>query len=278
MMTATDWTDRLKYLATQRKTYYDNHFPGNCGEINSDGSISFDCIGLVKSVINEPGIAYKYSPAGYYVTPGQVIPDYDEIGILNLGTDITWWDFSNVANGEYLYMPGHGGVYFSGNSDVNVAECTGAWRGGVLCSWVDPDGTRRDCRGGSPNGRWSAHSKLSKYIDYTIKDGLVRHNDGTWWFYRNGKIDYSCNSVVKNEYGWWKVVNGKVDFTYNGLAKNENGWWMLQGGKVDFDFNGLACNEYGFWVLDKGKVNFNYNGNYKFSGCTYKIKGGKVEP
>ena len=111
-------------------------------------------------------------------------------------------------------------------------------------------------------------------VDFTYT-GLAKNENG-WWYLKDGKVDFTYNGIVKNENGWWKVTDGKVDFDYNGLAKNEYGWWMLQGGKVDFDYNGLCVNEYGTWVLEKGKVNFDYNGDYKFSGKTYKIAGGKV--
>ena len=119
------------------------------------------------------------------------------------------------------------------------------------------------------------------YIDADLPrqsslNGLAKVADYEWYYYKNGKIDYSVNSIVKNQYGWWKVTNGKVDFSYNGLANNDYGWWMLQNGKVDFDFNGLVCNQNGFWVVKNGKVDFDFNGNYRFSGCTYNIKGGKV--
>ena len=169
VMKASNWVERLRYLASNRKTYYDNTFPGNCGEINADGSISFDCIGMVKSVINEPDIVYKKKPAGYYVKPGQVIPDTSEAGILAMCSGIKWGSFNAVANGEYLYMEGHAGVYFSGAKNYNVIECTPAWKGGVQYSWVDPDGTRRQVRGGWPNGKWEAHGKLSGFIDYDDK-------------------------------------------------------------------------------------------------------------
>ena len=107
--------------------------------------------------------------------------------------------------------------------------------------------------------------------------GLVQHADGSWWYYKNGSIDYSCDSIIQNQYGWWKVTKGQVDFSYNGLARNEHGWWMLQGGKVDFTFNGLVTNKHGTFVVYHGQVNFNFSGYYKFSGSEWKIKNGRVE-
>lgn len=276
-----DFIKGLKHLAMDRVTYYDNSFPSNCGEINPDGSISFDCIGLVKSVINEPGICYKTSPAGYYVRPGQVIPDYSEIGLLNLCTGIQWGKFTNVLKGSYLYMSGHAGIFcgeFSDGGIVNTIECTTDFgTPGVTTSWMDTStGRRYDHKYGTEWRAWEAFGNLTDYIDYGTKRWVEKIN-GEWYCTLNGRIDYSYNGIAQNENGWWKIVNGKVDFSYNGLANNENGWWFLQGGKVDFDYKGLAINSLGTWVLEGGKVNFNYNGSYTFSGSTWNVKGGKVQ-
>lgn len=175
MIKVNDWIAALKHLALERVTYYDNNYPSNCGEINPDGSISFDCIGLIKSVINEPDIAYKTGPAGYFVTPGQVIPDASENGILYLCNSVSTSDFDKAAPGEYLCMYGkHAGAYVGDFQDpsgtVNVIECTEeAFDSGVTTSWVAPDGRRYDHKGGTQYGKWDAHGKLDKYIDYTGK-------------------------------------------------------------------------------------------------------------
>lgn len=170
-MKASDWINRLKHVCNNRGSYYDNTFPGNCGQLHANGVISFDCIGLVKSVINEPDIVYKTDPVGYYVTPGKVIPDTTEIGILQLCTGVVWGDFSNVTPGEYLYMGGHGGVFVGEYTDssgvVNTIECTGAMGGGVKSSYCDVRGNRYDHKGGTWLGTWEAHGKLSRYIDYS---------------------------------------------------------------------------------------------------------------
>lgn len=167
-----DWIKGLKHLAMDRVTYYDNHFPSNCGEINPDGSISFDCIGLVKSTINEPDICYKTSPAGYYVEPGKVIPDgADEIGILNLCTGVQWGRFTNVLKGSYLYMSGHAGIFcgeFSDGGIVNTIECTTDFGdNGVTTSWMDiSTGRRYDHKFGTEWRSWEAFGNLTNYIDY----------------------------------------------------------------------------------------------------------------
>ena len=169
-----DFIKGLKHLAMERVTYYDNSFPANCGEINADGSISFDCIGLVKSVIREPDICYKTSPAGYYVIPDKVIPDgADEIGILNLCSGVKWHSFRNVLKGSYLYMSGHAGIFCGaefrhGSGIVNCIECTTDFGdNGVTTSWMDiKTGRRYDHKFGTEWRAWEAFGNLTKYIDY----------------------------------------------------------------------------------------------------------------
>ncbi len=175
MIKVKKFLDALFHLALERKTYYDNTYPCNCGEINPDGSISFDCIGLVKSLINEIDIAWKTSPAGYFVKPGQVIPDTTENGILNLCSSVHTDNFLKAAPGSYLCMYGkHAGIFvgeFTDPSGVcNVIECTVAsFDSGVTTSYVDNNGIRWNHKGGYQEGRWDAYGKLDKYIDYSVE-------------------------------------------------------------------------------------------------------------
>ena len=210
MLKVNDWIKRLKYLAFNRTTYYDNSFPANCGEINPDGSISFDCIGMEKSVLNEPDIVYKTKPAGYHVKPGQVVPDWaDGAGILGLCTDAKWWDFSTIVPGEHLYMrtDGHGGVYVGefvhAGLTYNVIECTAAWAGGVIPTYLDKKtGARLQYKGGPQCYAWEAHGKLSKYIDYKTEEKSMFNDVPT---------------TDKNyKYYKWAVKNGLLNIDKNG--------------------------------------------------------------
>ena len=181
MMTLSEWIGALKHIALKRATFYDNSFPGNCGLVHANSVLSFDCIGLVKSVINDPSIATRTSPVGYYVRPGQVIPDTTEIGILNLCTK-QQWSFSGLNKGEYLYMSGHAGVFvgeFNDGGTVNTIECTTDWgANGVTTSYTDQNSGRRfDHKGGTEMRSWEAHGKLTQYIDYSPEKLKV---DGVW--------------------------------------------------------------------------------------------------
>ncbi len=83
-------------------------------------------------------------------------------------------------------------------------------------------------------------------------------NSSGWWYIKNGKVDFSANTVASNKYGWWYVVGGKVQFNYTGVANysNSSGWWYIKNGKVDFSYTGKASNKYGTWKVVNGKVNF----------------------
>lgn len=166
--------EETKYLEQKRKTKYVNSFPGNSGLINSDGYLSFDCIGLIKGMINDITIARKTSPVGYYCPVGKVIPDATEKGILDMCIGVSD-NFKFLVPGEVLIMyksTGHGGWYVGDYTDpsgvVNVIECTPnlSGEGGVVSSYVDANGVRWDHKGGTKYGKWEYHGKLTKYIDY----------------------------------------------------------------------------------------------------------------
>lgn len=206
VMNVETWIKKLKHIAMKRNTFYNNAFPYNCGYIHANNMISFDCIGLVKSLINEPTIAEKTSPVGTWVKPGTVIPDTTEIGILNLGTDVKWY-FNGIAEGEYLYMAGHAGVFvgtFNDGGECNTVECTTDWgANGVTTSYTDPKSGRRfNHKGGIEMRSWEAHSKLTPYIDYK-KGGSSMFNDVSKndKYYKYYKAVVDAGLMTKNKEG-----------------------------------------------------------------------------
>ena len=133
------------------------------------------------------------------------------------------------------------------------------------------------------------------------KGQLVLSSDGSWYYMKNGKIDYDYGGLAQNEYGWWKISNGTVDFGYTGLAQNEYGWWKVSNGTVDFsangllydnmsekwwyfnngaidyNYNGLALNEYGWWKISNGTVDFEYTGLALNEYGWWKVSNGTVD-
>ena len=174
MQKAKDFCEHLIFMAKNRESYYDNSFPANCCQIHARGVISADCIGLVKGLINDPDIWKKMKPAGYYVTPGQIIGDWDEVTILNNCSSVSS-SFKNLVPGEYLYMAGHAGIYCGefehSGSICNVVECTTDFGdNGITSSYVDSSGRRYDHKDGTEWRSWEKHGMLTKYIEYDKKE------------------------------------------------------------------------------------------------------------
>ena len=185
--TSKQFCDILKHIATELNTKYDNHFPRNLG-YNYGGGYSWDCWNLPKSIIwgwKEGGATGSYQRANLSTGLG----DWNGWTILQCCDGIST-DFSFVNNGEFLLTQdkGHAGVYVGEFKDrygqlCNVVECTvsfGASR--VIGSWVDADGTRRNCKGGSASKSWHWHGMLP-WIDYAeVAPAPVKKvaEDG-WW-------------------------------------------------------------------------------------------------
>ena len=173
IMTAQEFIQKAKALAA-RRTYYKNKWPDNLCYVHPDGRTSADCVNLYKAILN--GYDVKNTMAGYYQHDLTNTGDCTEAELLAQCTDVSQ-DFQNIIAPEILYMKGHIGAYI-GTTELdgivyNVIECTSAWGGGILYSWVDPDGTRRRSRGGSPSKnkhgqiiKWTHHGVPSLWVSY----------------------------------------------------------------------------------------------------------------
>lgn len=80
----------------------------------------------------------------------------------------------------------------------------------------------------------------------------LKYVDSTWYYYRNGKIDWNYNSLAYANNAWWYINNGVLDKTYTGLVPFRNQLWYVNFGKLDKTF--------------AGKVNYNDE--------TYSVKNG----
>lgn len=167
----------LKYLEAKRWTSYGQPYPYNCGYIWPSGCMSFDCINMIKSYINDPVVVYRTGPAGSFVKPGTVIPDTTETGILELCSGRSR-DFKKIKPGAYMLYDtlGHASMYVGEFSDpsgvVNTIECCNDPVGcGVVTSYTDAQGRRWDHKDGSCFGRYIEYGYLTRYIDYS---GLIK--------------------------------------------------------------------------------------------------------
>lgn len=141
------------------------------------------------------------------------------------------------------------------------------------------------------NSYWPIYHEVAAAMN-----GLLKGEDGRWAVYKDGTVDTSVTSIVKNQYGWWRVVDGYVDFEADSIYKNENGWWKCTGGKVTFEENsiyknengwykctnshvtfdetGVFENENGLWYCINSKVAFDFSGSVIYGGSTYNVVNG----
>ena len=116
-------------------------------------TFGFDCCGVIKATIWEfsGNIKKVYGGAGYK-TNG--LDDVNEKGLFNLCKNISD-DMSNITIGEFMYMPGHCGIYIGDNK---VVESTPAFKCGVQIT----DLSAR---------KWKAHGMLN-FIEYSTQTNI----------------------------------------------------------------------------------------------------------
>lgn len=236
---SSKFVEMAKHVESRATMYWNNfnyygHNGGNCGLVHADGVQSYDCNNFVKSLINDPNIAYS-TEVWDYAIPGQVIADVSEWGLISLCEDVTWWNFTNCIPAEVLYMTGHIGLFVGQYTDpsgvVNVIEATAAMGGGVLSSYVDGNGYRYDHKGGTCLGRWEAHGKLRRYIDYEETPSQKIAEDGEF-----GRMTVTlAQNIIGRDYPMVKqdaigVIRGQ---DRNLIAKNVPsavaGAWLYEG-------------------------------------------------
>ena len=214
MIKVKDMITDLKYLALKRWTTYCNVYPKNRGYIWVNGCISFDCINLIKAYINNPKIAYKTSPAGYYVSSNKIMQDVSGYGIMMLCTKRSK-DFTSIPAGSYLLYEDwdHGGIYVGNFKDdsgvVNVIECCDDPVGcGVTTSYIDQYGRRWDHKNGICFGNWIEHGLLSRYVDYKQQ--------------RKKSVETIAKEVIAGKWGNYperKTLLEKAGYNYTAVQK-----------------------------------------------------------
>lgn len=171
IMTDVQFVERLTQIRN-RKTFYKNKYPYNLCYINKDGRTSADCVNLVKAILN--GYNVYNNTIGYYQRDLSNTGDCTEAELLAQCEDVSS-DFSKLGNkAMILYMKGHIGTYLGKVVDgkYNVIECTTSFGGGVVYSWVDSDGTRRNEKGGYKAKKWTHYGLPSKWVAF---NGLGYH-------------------------------------------------------------------------------------------------------
>lgn len=155
-----------------------------------------DCLGFVHCLVN--GFTGDKKKLGGGAVMDEFVLASDEATTLNKYCTNISKDFTKLTKGELLYMDGHVGLYvgeiepFKDGRIFNVAECTMAFGGGGMLTYVASNGGRFNHKGGARVGTWTAHGKFM-CIDYTAKKEEPEITPST--------ILNICKDVIANKYG-----------------------------------------------------------------------------
>ena len=114
------------------------------------------------------------------------------------------------------------------------------------------------------------------YTNATPYINLALGNDGVWYCYINGTVNYDYSGLVSHNGEWYYVKDGKIDWYYTGLTYFYGDWYYVENGKVNFNVTTLVyfCGDW--YYVENGKVNFNVTTLYYFYGEWYYVENGKV--
>ena len=198
IMTERQYVERLQNIAS-RKTRYSNKYPYNLLLINKDGRTSGDCLNTIKALLN--GYDVRVTRVGYYQRDLSNTGDVTEQGLLKQCSEVSQ-DFSKLGNHPLLlYMKGHVGSYLGKEVSgiYNVIECTKSFGGGVVYSGVDPDGTRRNKKGGLKNGKWTHHGKFTPWVEYEADEPIETPTQSVYYVKKGdtlSQIAYANNMTL----------------------------------------------------------------------------------
>lgn len=196
IMTERQFVERLEAIRN-RKTFYKNKYPYNLCYINKDGRTSADCVNLLKAILN--GYNIFNNTVGYYQKDLTNTGDCTELELLKQCQEVSQNFTSLTEHAEILYMKGHVGAYIGKTIEgkYNTIECTKSFGGGVVFSWVDSDGTRRNQKDGVKNGKWTHHGKPTRWCSLVEEPKEEKPASNQYYFAKSGD---TLGSIAK-KYG-----------------------------------------------------------------------------
>lgn len=262
--TVDAFKSKLKYAASIPTLYW-NAFPYNCGYKHSDGRTSWDCVNLVKTLLNgwEPS-----NVVGSYCSDFSRTGDCTEWGLLQQCSNVST-DFSNLNYLAVLYLPGHIGVYLGESVEINgktynTIECTAAWGGGVLYSYTTKNGGRYNHKDGTKSSSsWTHHGKMTKWLEYAFSGW--KKIKGQWFYFVE---DVPQTGWIKDKGYWYYLdANGVMQ---TGWLKDKGSWYLLAD-KGEMLTGWQKNNKKWYYLKGDGKMK---TGWFKDGGEWYYLKPG----
>lgn len=123
------------------------------------------------------------------------------------------------------------------------------------------------------------HSGSWYYVKNGVVDfdfaGFVYYN-GSQFYVKNGKVASATTGLVKSNGVWFYIVNGKLADTTTNLVKYNGEWFYVVNGLVATDITSLVKYNGEWFYVYKGKMAGNTTTLMKYNGGWYYIYKGKL--
>lgn len=114
------------------------------------------------------------------------------------------------------------------------------------------------------------------YTNATPYINLALGNDGVWYCYINGTVNYDYSGLASYNGEWFYVKNGKIDWSYTGLTSYYGNWFYVVGGYLDWNQTTLVLYNGIWYYVEKGAINWNSDTLVNYNGDWYYTKGGML--
>ncbi|MBQ9387404.1 MAG: leucine-rich repeat protein [Lachnospiraceae bacterium] len=163
--------------------------------------------------------------------------------------DLKYTGFANNANGRYRIEKGVVNFKYT-----DVVKDENQWRyysGGKFQTGTTSVVKRS-------NGTW--WYVKNGVVQFNVTSVVKRTDNNTWWYVKNGQVQTGVTSVVKrtDNNTWWYVKNGQVQFGVTSVVKrtDNNTWWYVKGGQVQFGVTNIVkrADNNTWWYVNGGQV------------------------
>ncbi len=133
-------------------------------------------------------------------------------------------------------------------------------------------------------GVYSSYVDLVAWYDngealYSHYNGFKQHENGDWYYYKNGVVDGSFTGLAEQAGGgWYFARNGIIDWNYTGLAKTVRGdWYYVKNGMFDSSFTGLCQYGNDWYYIYNGVLQWEFYGFVQHTnGVWYYVERGRI--
>ncbi len=109
------------------------------------------------------------------------------------------------------------------------------------------------------------------------KSGLLKAEDGNYYYYVDGAVATGFTGLVDNAAGRWYISNGMAQLSFDGVIQAEGTRYLIKGGRVNTAYTGLIRQDGGIWLyFANGVQDMQYVGLVTRAGMQGYVEKGQV--